>query len=232
MDNNEKTLRQRPKDCGPFEGFPAELPDFLWGLALHNERPWFAEHKEQFERCLQRPMNALAYQVQAQMEESFPGECGQIHISRIYRDARRLYGRGPYNDHLWFSLGVSAGIYDPTPKFWFGIDAKGCVWGMGMWQAGADYMTRWRERIDNDPKPLEKIIRKINQAGYFQPDCDVYKRPKGDPGPLLYDWYNARGVGVIHSQWHEPTVPGPQLAQTLAEDFSSLMPLYRYMAGI
>ena len=25
-------------------------------------------------------------------------------VSRIYRDARRLHGRGPYKDHLWFCV--------------------------------------------------------------------------------------------------------------------------------
>ena len=93
-----------------FQGYTQGAVDFLWGLALNNERPWFQAHKEEYEQYLHQPFLALAEDVKQKMEERFPGLAPAIHISRIYRDARRLYGRGPYNDHLWFSLGLSGEI--------------------------------------------------------------------------------------------------------------------------
>lgn len=32
-----------------FTGFTKQTSEFLWELAFNNERPWFLEHKEQFE---------------------------------------------------------------------------------------------------------------------------------------------------------------------------------------
>ena len=101
-----------------FEGFTTQTSDFLWELAFHNERPWFLAHKEQFEQLLNRPLKALAADTAALMEQRFPSRGFKLHVSRIYRDARRLFGRGPYKDHLWFSL-KSNEILLEGPMFWF-----------------------------------------------------------------------------------------------------------------
>ena len=91
-----------------FQGFSKETGEFLWELSFHNERPWFLAHKEQFERVLNEPFKALARDSAALLQERFPDMLIQCHISRIYRDARRLFGRGPYKDHLWFTIWDSA----------------------------------------------------------------------------------------------------------------------------
>ena len=43
-----------------FEGFTPETVDFLWGIRLNNERGWFLEHKDQYDRALYGPMKALS----------------------------------------------------------------------------------------------------------------------------------------------------------------------------
>jgi uncharacterized protein (TIGR02453 family) len=216
----------------PFEGFPSDLPDFLWGLALNNEKPWFEAHREQYERCLNQPLRSLGWEVSQRMQEKYPDEVPFLHIARIYRDARRLHGRGPYKDHLWFTLGHVNADHQPTPQFWFEIEARGCSYGVGLWCAKADMLERWRQKIDDKPEALAAIVRKLNRAGDFTRYGQTYKRPKGDPGKLLFDWYNARDLGVEKTIWFEPDPPGKDLADTLVEDFSRLMPLYRYFQGV
>ena len=49
------------------------------------------------------------------------------------------------------------GCYDPTPVT----------------------MAKLRARIDRDPKPLEKLARKLEGSG-FALEGEQYKRPKGD----------------------------------------------------
>ncbi len=216
----------------PFEGFSKELPEFLWGIAFNNEKPWFEAHREQYERCLNQPFRAFAREICDRMEELFPGRCSQLHISRIYRDARRLYGRGPYNDHLWFSLGATGQLYDVRPKFWFGIDAKSYELGMGMWGARGELMDRWRREIDEHPERLSKIVRNLNKHEGLERWGDVYKRPKGDPGKLLFDWYNTKTPAVGKTVYFDPDPPGGELVEEVLADFAALMPLYEYMMEI
>ncbi len=211
-----------------FEGFPHDLPDFLWGLALNNERPWFEAHRADYERCLLQPFKALSLEFTEKVQARWPNKFPGLHIARIHRDARRLGGRGPYKDHLWFSLGQSGQLYSPCPKFWFEIGPASYGYGVGYFMADTETLTRWRQSIDEKPAALSRIVRKLNKDGRFQPYGDSYKRPKGDPGKLLFDWYNRKHLGVETEVFFEPHPPGPELMDELMEALELLMPLYDY----
>lgn len=214
-----------------FEGFPHELPDFLWGLALNNERSWFEAHREQYERCLLQPFKALSHEIADKVQERWPGQAPALHIARIHRDARRLHGRGPYKDHLWFSLGLSGQLHDPSPKFWFEIGPASYAYGLGYFMADADIMQRWRDSIDARPRKTARLLKGVSAAG-FAPYGQVYKRPKGDPGPALFDWYNRKHLGVEREVFFEPHPPGPELVEELMQAIEVLMPLYDHYRSL
>ncbi len=221
-----------PKNIPPFEGFPKDLPDFLWGLSFHNERPWFQEHRADFERCLNGPIQSLAEDARQIMQDRHPGLAPALHVSRIWRDARRLFGRGPFKEHMWFSLGLSGEIYTPLPQFWFGIDAKSWEAGMGCWNMQGELLDRWRKSIDARPARLSKIVRALNKHPELGHYWQVYKKPKGDPGPLLYDWYNARAVELGQTVWFDPDPPGKELLDQILDIYETLLPLYQYLMAI
>ena len=140
-----------------FEGFTKETGEFLWELRFNNERPWFLAHKEQYERCLNRPFRALAQESWRLLSERYPERDFRVHVSRIYRDARRLFGRGPYKDHLWFSLYTSD--KNEGPSFWFEIGAAGYTYGLGFWSMRPALMERFRRAVDANPARFERLAR-------------------------------------------------------------------------
>lgn len=215
-----------------FEGFPKELPDFLWGLALNNEKPWFEAHRDEYERVLQTPMRALAFEICDRVQERWPKEAPALHISRINRDARRLHGRGPYNDHLWFTLAKRSGIYEIQPCLWFEIGAAKYAYGLGFWMGGGGAAERWRAQIDAEPATLERLVRKLEKQSVFTRGGESYKRAKAAPSELLAPWYNARSVELSRTVWFEPDPPGRELADEMMRDLEILMPLYRYMCRV
>ncbi|MBQ5567911.1 MAG: DUF2461 family protein, partial [Oscillospiraceae bacterium] len=83
-----------------FTGFSEKTGGFLWELSFNNERPWFLAHRQEFEDFVHTPFKALAKDTIDLMNARFPDFEGAAHLSRIYRDARRLFGRGPYKDQL------------------------------------------------------------------------------------------------------------------------------------
>ena len=107
-----------------FQGYTQGAVDFLWGLKLNNERPWFQAHKEEFLALVDRPTRELAAQLTQAMTDAYPKFGLELKVSRIYRDARRLFGRGPYKDHLWFSLRKPGEQDGAIPCFWFEIAAE------------------------------------------------------------------------------------------------------------
>ena len=78
-----------------FQGFSQGAVDFLWGIRFHNERSWFEAHKEEYLTLVAQPLRELGNQTAAAMAEAFPKLGLELKVSRIYRDARRLHGRGP-----------------------------------------------------------------------------------------------------------------------------------------
>ena len=79
----------------------------------------------------------------------YPGSCAKypkldlnLHVCRIYRDARRLHGQGPYKDHLWLTIRPENDIWSQQPVFWFEITPEEWSYGVGFWNAGAQTLAR------------------------------------------------------------------------------------------
>ncbi|MFR7892925.1 MAG: DUF2461 family protein [Dysosmobacter sp.] len=113
-----------------FTGFTDATVDFLWGIRFNNERPWFEAHKETYLSELYRPMKDLGAEIYDFLSERRPEDAMVCRVSRIYRDARRLHGRGPYKDHLWFCVERPAEDWTTRPTFWFELGPD--YWGYGM----------------------------------------------------------------------------------------------------
>lgn len=145
-----------------FTGFSDATIDFLWELRFHNERPWFLEHKQVFLDTLDRPMKALAADVTAALEQAYPDRKWYLHVARIYRDARRLHGNGPYKENLWFTLRCDSSRGPEIPAFYFEITPHNYSYGMGFYWAKANTMACFRRAIDADPLPLTALAERLN----------------------------------------------------------------------
>ena len=104
-----------------FEGYSPAALDFLWGIRFNNERGWFLAHKEDYQSHVLAPTRALGEQVYDAMHEKYPHEPFLLKMSRIYRDARRLHGQGPYKDHLWFCIRAGGEGWTGRPTFYFEV---------------------------------------------------------------------------------------------------------------
>ena len=215
-----------------FQGYTQGTVDFLWALRFNNERSWFQAHKEEFTALVDAPTRALAARLAEEMDRACPELGLELKVSRIYRDARRLFGRGPYKDHLWFSLRRPGERDSAIPCFWFEVAPEHYGYGMGCWDAPPVMMAKLRARIDRDPKPVEKLARAVERRGEFQPDGQPYKRPKGDPGPLLYRWYNSRQFSLTCERSCEGVFFTPELADQVREGWSSLVPVYQWLCSL
>ena len=212
-----------------FQGFSQESVDILWGIRFNNERSWFLAHKEEFQARVDAPLRELAAQVGQAMEEEFPKLGLSVKISRIYRDARRLYGRGPYKDHMWFSLRRPGQREGGAPCFYFELAPEYYSYGMGAYDPTPLTMAKLRARIDRDPKSLETLARRLKRQQEFQLEGEEYKRPKGDPGPLLFPWYNRRQIVLSSDHNCEGLLFAPELADQVLAGFRFLVPYYRFM---
>lgn len=214
-----------------FQGFSQATGDFLWSLAMNNDRTWFLAHKPEFEEVLNQPFRALAFDALRELQARVPEEPFQVHLSRIYRDARRLFGRGPYKDHLWFAI-YSGEHHTVGPMFWFEIGAMSWTYGMGIWEDSADVTAAWRAAIDADPARFEAIVKDIAARGPYRLWGETYKRPKADRGELLNPWYNRRHFSVGYEQGYGGPLYTEALPGALADGYHALMPMYTFMKEV
>ena len=202
--------------------------DFLFQLSINNERPWFLEHKEEFESVLHGPFKELADETCRLMQKRFP-DCGfGLHVSRIYRDARRLFGRGPYHDHLWFSL-QREDCRNQGPMLWFEFGLSGTSHGLGYWDRSAAQAEAFRKKIDSDPNRFEELLLAVPDLDKSRLWGDEYKRPKGHYSDLIDPWYNRKQASIGYDDYFGQELFTPQLPELLADSFGGLIGLYHYL---
>lgn len=214
-----------------FSGFSQDAVDFLWGIRFHNEKSWFEAQKEIYLSKVIQPMRALGEQVHQSIQTVHPELGLTLHVSRIYRDARRLHGRGPYKDHLWFTLRKPKDSIRTQPVFYFEIAPEYYSYGMGCYDATPAFMEAFRRRIDQNPKPLEKLARNLSHSE-FQLDGDCYKRPKKVVDGVLKDWYNRKRIALTHDENCEGLLFQPELSQKVIQGFEFLIPYYLYLNSV
>lgn len=215
-----------------FRGFSDRTIDFMWGIRMNNERPWFEEHRDDYKNGLETPMKELGAQVFDAISEKCEDMNLILKVSRIFRDMRRLHGRGPYKDHLWFCIREPVEEWTDKPVFWFELMPESWSYGLGYYCARAQTMAKLRRRIDNDPRELEALVREFNTQSEFIIEGEDYKKPKGDPGELLLEWYNKKGFSLIHKQPNGEEIFSPLLAERIAGGFLYLLPFYKLLSAI
>lgn len=208
-----------------FRGYSPEACQFLWELAFNNEREWFLAHKQDFEYKVNIPTKALAADCAAILRERLPALNFDCKVSRIYRDARRLFGRGPYKDHLWFTL-KSGLVGKDGPAFWFEIGPKGYSYGAGFWCMSPATADAFRRKIDANPAACEALFADIEALPQYSILGEEHKKPKGHPGGISEKWYNRRELAIGCDRDFEGDILTPEFPAVLADEFMKIMPFY------
>ena len=218
-----------------FRGFSQQAVDFLWQLRFNNDRSWFEPRKEEYQMLLREPIRQLGTAVQQEVARRYPGVQLNLHVSRVYRDARRLHGRGPYKDHLWFVLRSpvdEAGETEHGPAFYFEIAPEYYSIGMGYYSATPRTMAKMRKRMDRDPEPAQRLARRLNRQKEYVLEGTMYSRPKGDKGNLLNPWYNRKNIAISWDRPCEGSLFTSELANEIVSGIDFLMPFYEYFSSL
>ena len=211
-----------------FQGFQPQASDFFWELCFHNDREWFHAHKDQFNELIGNPMKELAGDSYELLMQRFPERDMKFHVSRIWRDARRLFGRGPLKENLWFSI-ERADADDYAASFFFELKPAVFSYGMGFWCTRTEQMEAFRSSIDANPAAFERLAADIAGMDGFVLDGPRFKRPKGDYGEAVNEWYNRKWIYVYHEEDFGGALLTPKMPFILADSFERLMPMHDYL---
>ena len=215
-----------------FQGYSQETVDFMWGIRFNNERGWFLAHKDDYQQHLLAPTRELGQAVYDGLAAALPHEPLILKVSRIYRDARRLHGQGPYKDHLWFCVRTGDQDWTGRPTFYFEIYPEGYEYGMGYYCPKPSLMAAYRQHILDNPERMETLAQKLNEQDLFHLEGEEYKRPKGTVSQLLQPWFNRKNLSLCTAFPPDETLFSHSLVLTLAEGYQWLWPYYRFLKEI
>lgn len=211
-----------------FQGFSEKTPDFFWQLRFNNERAWFQAHRTEFDTDVQQPLRALSDELFDFFQENWPALHMNVHASRIYRDARRLFGRGPFKDHLWISF-QEGEQWNNVPCFYFEVGAETWGYGMGCWTGEAGLGRRFRRAVDRDPRTLERLLHGLQAHPELRIVGERYAKSRGHAGEAIEAWYNMKNWSICCDMPYDACAYTHDLADAVKAGFRFLMPYYQYL---
>ncbi len=219
---------------------PASLR-FLRGLAKHNEKPWFEAHREEYEQHVKGPLAELVTEMDMRLGTFAPEFVGdpKRSIFRVYRDVRFSKDKSPYKTHAacWFFHGdgsakVGREAHGGGAGFYFHLEPGASYVGGGCWMPPTPALRRFRLAIANDPPGFERTVlapRVRRRMGGLDDGVMLKRVPRGfgdDPPAARWLRYQSFTLGRPLS---DAEVTGPRLTSTLVTDYTTILPLVRWL---
>jgi uncharacterized protein (TIGR02453 family) len=160
--------------------------DFLRQIKLNNNRDWFISNrqlytdaKENFESFVQALINRIT-----DFEPMMKGLESKSCVFRINRDVRFSNDKSPYKTNFGAFI-VRGGKMngDKYAGYYFHIEPGESIIAGGAYMPPAPWLSAIREKIDEEPETLIKIINKPEFKKYFGnlSGEKLKKAPKGYP---------------------------------------------------
>ncbi len=220
----------------PFAGFPRDGMKFLSKLKKNNNRPWFHEHKAEYEETVRFPMQCLI----ASLAERMSGVASDFEfhprksIFRIHRDVRFSKNKAPYKTNIAasFELKRSSKGVTETPGLYVGIEPGSIFIGGGLYMPYGDQLKAIRKSIVDHPDEFLGIVR----ARRFKKEFGTIQGEKLLKAPLGCPKDHPMIEHLKHKQFFvgkefddESICLKPSFVNLVASVFTDTMPLVRWL---
>jgi uncharacterized protein (TIGR02453 family) len=206
--------------------FDDETFAFLRELRSHNERAWFNENKDRYERSVKEPLLQFIADVGPELKKlssslvADPRPVGGS-MFRIYRDVRFSKDKSPYKTHAGAHFQSKGG-----PGYYLHVAPAQCFVAGGMWMPDPAVLEKVRERISKRPADWEKARVVLDDPE------DVLKRPpRGfDPDdPMIEDIKRKSFTASVPLS--DQQMKRPDLVKTFIRGCKEISPLMKFLAG-
>jgi uncharacterized protein (TIGR02453 family) len=209
--------------------FGPEGLKFLRGLKRNNDREWFAERKQVYERELKAPMIAVARQVTDAMLEFAPEHVRPAEkcVMRIYRDTRFSADKSPYKTQVaawWSRVGLEK---TSGGGFYFHVSPTEVTIAAGVYMPAAEQLKKIRLWLVEHHGELRALLedKKLRKKFALFDGQALTRPPKGfdkdEPG---IDLIRQKQWGVSAELPVEAALE-PDFARVVAEHFRLAAPL-------
>ena len=210
----------------------------LRGLARHNDKTWFNDHKAQYEDHVRQPFLRLLTDLQPDLAavslhfRSEPKTVGGS-LFRIYRDARFSNDKSPYKSWQGARLFHERHKQVPAPSFYLHLQPGECFVGAGLWHPEPDTQRRVRQFILDNPGSWKKAAHDapFRRRFEFEESEKLVRPPRGFPADFEFIEDLKHRNFVFWRSLDDATMTGPKLRQTVAADLKALGPFVDYLCA-
>lgn len=139
-----------------FAGFPDEMLTFYEGLEADNSKPYWTDHRSQYDTAVAAPMRALL--------DALGPEFGEAKFFRPYRDVRFSKDKTPYKT----AAGAIVRNEPGEGGLYVQVSADGILVAGGYWSCATDQSRRLREAAADDRLggQLVALLGELTAAGF------------------------------------------------------------------
>jgi uncharacterized protein (TIGR02453 family) len=232
-------------ETAAFTGFRPEAVDFLADLAQNNERAWFQPRKDEYERLVKAPMEALVVALADRFEaRSIALEADpKRSVSRIYRDTRFAKDKSPYKRNIyarfpWVGPGTDHDASEDGRRgtsAYFSLMPGESYMGGGMWAPEKPRLDSFRAAILDEP---DRVRAELEDPGFLEAFGPVHSHeslkrvPPGlPPDHPRADMFRFKDV-LFGRQLADDEIRSPDLPDILADGYAAATPVFRFLSTL
>lgn len=209
---------------------------FLKQLERHNDRAWFATHKERYREAVLLPMQRFVSDLNAACECRGIPLCGDDRrsIFRIYRDVRFSADKSPFKTYAAAYLSRD-GRRTTQGGFYVRVSPEGSWFSIAFFQSPPALLQRWRNSMAEDPQRFLRIVRALRDKRlHIRPPEDwddaLKRMPRGFESARdapLAPYFRLRSFAVRRNLTQRE-LASARLASTALSFIEAAGPLLRY----
>jgi uncharacterized protein (TIGR02453 family) len=216
-----------------FTGFGKDALGFFSALAFHQDKAWFDENREIYERDVGAPMVALLDDLTAAFARvRIPLKAnGKRSMFRIHRDVRFARDKSPYKTHAGAVMTRSGGKDDPG-LLYLHISPEGCFAAAGFYRLEPPALLRVRQAIARgNGKAFGAVTAALAKARLaLDQESQVSRLPRGfeghKGGPL--DGALRLKSFIVERTLGEKLIRMPKLTETIVGFAEDALPLLKF----
>ncbi|KRG70630.1 DUF2461 domain-containing protein [Pseudoxanthomonas dokdonensis] len=211
---------------------------FLKGLARHNDKSWFNQHKHQYEEHVRQPFLRLLADLQPDLAavslhfRSDPKTVGGS-LFRIYRDARFSNDKSPYKSWQGARLYHERRKQVPAPSFYIHLQPGESFVGAGLWHPETPTQRKVRQFIFDNPGNWKTTTHAPALRRRFQFDTSevLTRPPRGFPADFEFIDDLKHKNFIFWRALDDEAMTSTRLRQTLSRDLAVLGPFVDYLCA-
>lgn len=209
--------------------FTPKAPQFLFENYTRNDKQWFREHKDIYEREVLVPFaEMITYLTPLMNEIDDKIICDPKKVSRIYRDVRLIRDGMFFKKSVWCSLMRKKEPFVSKPEFYFWISPDGFGWGCGYYKIPTDVMQAVRELIVSRDKAAVAAMKAYKKQDRMALGGEMYKRDRFPDEPQeVKEWLNRKNLYLTYESDDGEVYFSEDLPKIVAQDMKSVADVYR-----